>query len=681
MQQHTGQVCHCPAGRFVAGPSPLPLARLGVAALLIAALPLALPGCGSSPKPRDPIAVQPDLPDVPAVLRGLIGTETTFRNTTPTLISGFGIVVGLRGTGGLPLNDQLAASMERELGLQGLGRGNDRLRGTALEGKTASEVLRDPNVAVVEVLAAVEPGAPDGSDFDVQVRAINATSLEGGTLWTTELRLGAPTAFGQRQARRVGIARGPIFLNPFAQAEAAAVGFQGTEGRVLGGGTITDSFNVVIALNSPSHARARSIVSAINSRYPSGAGDSGDIARGRTDTNIELFVPARERTRPVEFLNVVRAIQIDQSSPLAYARRYVEGIKAQPELAEQLSWALEALGEQALPVTRELYDHPELVPQLAGLRAGARLGDPRAAAPLRELIATGQGTTRLEAIRLLAEVDGGPSIDLTLRDLLRESDLLVRVAAYEGLALRAERTQFRRLTNIQRNNPDRRRAALSPMDLENLARTSLPEGTIQGVSRTPVEGKFLLDRVPEGPGLVYVTQQLVPRVVIFGEDDRLRVGSVVSVWNGQFLLAVEEGGRQGTARVRWSRPGRRQALTLEGPASLSELAALLARNTNPTDPRPGAGMSYSEVVAVLSAIQESNAIGAAFATEQDRLNNQLLAAQNARDMLDRPETPRDRDAVLVRRGNQISTTPRPEEQAPSREPAIVPIVPTTPPRN
>lgn len=629
-------------------------------------------GCESGKKkPKETIAVQTNLPEVPATLRGLIGSEVQFRNVTPTLISGYGLVVGLRGTGGLPLNDAIAASMQRQLGLLGIGRANEALRGTALENKTASEILRDPNVAVVEVMAAVEPGVPAGTTFDVMVRAINATSLEGGVLWSTDLRLGSPSVFGQGQTRKLGVAKGAVYLNPFAIGQDDTSGITTTVGRVLGGGTITDSFNIVLTLNSESHGRARSIVSAINSRFPSGAGDEGRTARGDSGTNIILSVPSRYRLDTVAFLNLVRNIQIDQSSPQGYARRYVEAIKSQPEFAERLSWALEALGEQALPIIRELYESPDLVPRMAGLKAGARLSDAKAAPHLREIIKTGQGTVRTTAIRLLSEVDAGPSVDLALRELLNEDDLLVRITAYEALAQRAERARFVDLSRIQRRNRDSSQQQFSPAQLEEMARVSLPAGTIQGVSRTPIEGKFLLDRVAGGQPMVYVTQQGVPRVVIFGEEDRIRAGSVLSMWDGRLLLAAEEdGGRLGTLRGRFTPHGKRSAVVGDSPATLMALVTMLARKSSEVDNRRGFDLSYSEVVAVLAAMQDNGSTTAVFATEQDRLNNQLLAAQSARDMLDRPESPEDKDAVIVRRGNVVAPVEQPRENT---KPAIVPI--------
>jgi hypothetical protein len=120
-------------------------------------------------------------------------------------------------------------------------------------------------------------------------------------------------------------------------------------------------------------------------------------------------------------------------------------------------------------------------------------------------------------------------------------------------------------------------------------------------------------------------------------------------------------------RVRYERP-QRGTLEGEAPATLTELLAMLARDTRDLDGRPGLGMTYSQVVGVLAALQEAGATTASFATERDRLAGELLAAQASRDMIERPETPEDKEAIIVRRGSTKS-----EDAQGEQKPAVVPI--------
>ncbi len=204
--------------------------------------------------------VQPDIVrDVPAVLRGTIASEASLtQRARPELVSGYGLVVGLPGTGGGDLPPRVAATMERQLGLMDMNRSAEALQGTIFEGKTPSQILRMKEVAVVIVYAEVIPGAPNGTKFDVYVASVNKSpemSPEGGILYTTELHPGPPAPTGGIQTKPIARARGPIFINPFSSTESRD-GYTGQRGRVLGGGTIVNSLDLEIVLDNEPHSRA-----------------------------------------------------------------------------------------------------------------------------------------------------------------------------------------------------------------------------------------------------------------------------------------------------------------------------------------------------------------------------------------------------------------------------------------
>lgn len=627
-------------------------------------------GCGGRKPPRAVTTTPIVSRDVHPLLRGTIGAEGQLRGVQPVLVSGLGLVVGLNGTGGDILPENVASTMQREMSLMGV-RGADAFRGTALEGKTPSEILRDPNTAVVIVQAAIPPGMPANATFDVFVRAVNATSLEGGTLWTCDMRLGPPAVFGAVQARPIARARGPIFINPFSEDRPTGPdGVTRQVGRVLAGGTVTQPFSIELTLDSNSHSRARAVVSAINSRFPKGPGDPGDTARGRNVTDaggsIALRIPRRYRREPGEFLELVMHLPIDSSFPEEQARRLVEGVKAEPALAEEISWSLEAIGARALPFVRELYEHPELAPRMAGLKAGARLNDPIATGPLREVALRGSGRVRTRAIELLGIMDGGPIIDMTLRDLLDEPDLSVRVAAYESLAERATRDQMARITAMLEDNPDAPR--LSPTRIEVLARARWNRRNIQGIQRFVIGESFLLDVVPYGEPLVYVTQTGFPRVVIFGEDRDIQRPSLVSVWGDRLLVAAEPG--RGNVRVRLVDTDGVGVRTGESAPDLVSLVEYLASARSNLTGRPGLGMSYSDVVGVLAAMSQGGGVRAAFATQSDKLRADLLAASASQDMIERPDRPGD-EPIMLHQSPTVVRTPTPDETPPR----VVPITP------
>lgn len=650
------------------------LLALSVGLLSMAAT--ALPGCGSSkPAPRAVSAseVVKELPDVPPSLRGTIAAVAEFQGVDPVLVSGYGLVVGLKGTGGLDLDERIAVTMEREMARMGVS--SSVSDASALSGKTPRALLRDPNTAVVMVQAAIAPGSPEGSRFDVFVRALNASSLDGGTLWTTTLRIGEAQAFGGKQAQDIAIARGPIFINPFARVSTGDQSVSRQAGRVLDGGQVTDPFKIEITLFNDSHALARSIVSSINTRFPPPL-SGGDTARGRKATSIELVVPDDYRHEPAAFLQLVRHLRTDPRNGEEAARQYVEALKTDPASAIDLAWNLEAVGRKSIPFLRTLYDYPDLMPRLAALRTGARLDDAVAADHLSELALTGPISIRADAIALLGRLDGGPKVDETLRSLLDERDLPLRISAYEALAARAERAQEARLARLSNSRSNPASPKLSPTYIQELAKISLPQGMLQGISRRPIAGRFFLDVVGGGDSMVYITQQGTPRIVLFGDDLAVLRPLTVSAWDDSLMISAES--TDSELRVYYKAGPNRRATTQTVPANLPDLVDFLARSSSPSDPRPGLGLSYSEIVGVLHEISKAGGLAAGFATETDRLKAQLLTAIEPIAVRERPETSSDREIVIFRAPQTtaptMDSTPKPDSVD---KPSIVPIVPPT----
>lgn len=630
--------------------------------------------------------VSPVVRDVPSVLRGTIGAEAEIAGTKPIIVSGYGLVVGLNGTGGGIVNERVAATMEREMALRGVSKATDFPQGSRLNGKTPRQLLRDPDVAVVLVQAAIAPGSPAGSSFDVYVRAMNATSLEGGVLWSTDLSIGDATPLGGFKTRNIARARGPIFLNPFAEPGKEGTGFSQTVGRVLDGGVVTQPLQMIIQMDNVSFDRARAISGAINSRFPEESGDDGPAARGKSGGNmgtgeggrITLSVPGSWRTNSSDFLNLVRSLQVDQSFPEEYARRYTEALKKEPALAEDLSWCLEAIGPKALPSLRGMYDYPEIVPRMAALRAGARLNDARAAEPLEALAKSGAGPVRTEAIDLLGKIDGGPTVDMALRELLLEKELTVRAAAYEALAARAAGAQLNRMVMEQRarlaNDP---RASPKPLShLEELAKFQFPGGSIQGISREVVEGKFILDVVPYGEPMVYITQQGRPRIVVFGAAPTLDTTVLVSTWSDRLMIDGDDSGKK--VRV-YYRDFRSEQVTKQTLApDLLDFIRFLAHDPTSADPHPGLGLKYSEVVGALYAVHQAKGMEAAFTTERDKLLARILEAQAGTELNERPEGEVDKARLAVfKRPDRPIQLPSPMERGPSK-PQLETITPEDP---
>lgn len=611
------------AGR--AAPWRHPLCGMGLA---IAGVMIAAAGCSETPKHTKPVAPVV-IRDVPDVLRGTIGAEASINGTQPQLVSGLGIVVNLNGTGGGDLTPAVSTTMERELAMNGVGRGGNA--GGVLEGMTPREFLRNKNVAVVIVEAKVPPGAPEDAVFDVLVRTLpgsSVTSLEGGTLWSTDLRLGPPTTFGGYKTRRLAVARGPIYINPFAEPGGGGdIGITRTVGRVLGGGRMVEPLKLELVMDTDSHSRARTMVAAINGRFPRDPGEPGETARGRgTETgsegsrqSIAISVPRAYKDRAAEFLQLLRYTRVDPSYPEEFARRYVEELKRNSALAEQLGWCLKAIGKPAIPFLVPLYDYPELVPRLTALEAGASLGDARAAPHLIELARTATPGVKTQAIRLLARMPFNPQINVALRDLVNSPELDVKVAAWEALS--------------DRNDPSILRERLGP---------------------DPTHPKFILETVPSSDRMVYVTQQGEPKIVIFGDTGghkgdepgvRLNRPTLVSAWSDRLMIAADT--PTSDVRLRYVSGRTGQAVQSVVPSDLTGFVEFLAHKSVPEDPGPGLDFSYSEVVGALYELSRQGGVSAVFATEQDLLRAEVYEASQATVLTDRPETTQSDDPAAA----------------------------------
>jgi hypothetical protein len=629
--------------------------RLSAILAATAALTLGLgPSCQSSqPRKQARAPVQLVVRDIPPPLRGTIGTQVTFERDRTVLVSGFGLVVGLNGTGGGPYDERVAGNMEQELARQGVSQSAPAFDKTPFEGLSPRQVLERNDVAIVLVQAAIPPGAPEDSRFDVLVRALpnsGATSLEGGILYTTDLRLGPVSVIGGKTQRQIATANGPIFINPFSEPGKEANGVSRLAGRILGGGRVTEPMKIQMLLDNPSPSRATRIVTAINSRFPQG-NEPDKTARGRDERVIELRVPSEFQERPAEFLQVVQGLQIDNQFPDEIAYRYSEDMKRETWLADQLSYCLEAVGEPSKKFLRPLYDYPEILPRMAALRAGAALGDVQTVPALSELSLQGPAGDRPQAIAMLATLDAGPRIDETLMQLLADPALDVRTAAMEGLTGRAERAEAQRLIHAWSDRPG---VTLTEAEhaAQQMVKGRLTGDTIQGVQRVSIGGdewssSFVVDLVPQGDPLIYVTQSGLPRIVLFGKDLRLRRPMTVSAWSDRLLMAADT--ETDSIRVRYEDlphklpggsevPGRVVSATLGD--DLLTMIRFMARRPTDLDARPGLAMTYSEVVGALWEIQKQGGLDAAIATERDRLMAQLLKAAGDTKTPDRPETDR-----------------------------------------
>lgn len=197
----------------------------------------------------------------PAYGASRIKDIVSVENVRPNQLVGYGLVVGLAGTG-----DRLRNAPFTEESMQGM---LERL-GVNVRGAD----MRVQNVAAVTITASLPPFARAGSTIDVQVSALgDASSLQGGTLVATPLR----GLDGQVYA----MAQGSVAVSGFkAQGQAAQVN-RGvlTSARIAGGAIVErevpfvlrSATSLKLALRNPDFTTAQRVAQTIDARFPGSA--------------------------------------------------------------------------------------------------------------------------------------------------------------------------------------------------------------------------------------------------------------------------------------------------------------------------------------------------------------------------------------------------------------------------
>lgn len=223
---------------------------------------------------------------------------TEIRGVRSNQVTGYGLVVGLAGTGDTGQSRftlQSTAAMLRRLGAT-----------------IDPSMIQTKNAAAVIVTATLPPFATPGSRIDVVVSSLgNARSLQGGTLVQT------PLYGGNRQI--YAVAQGAVLVGGFS-----ASGLTGsrvsenhpTAGRVPGGGIIERPIqmspltngNIELNLRDASFITATRIAEAINGSLGEGT------ARAVDGATVRVAVAEEQRENAVALLAQIQALDVEPSS-------------------------------------------------------------------------------------------------------------------------------------------------------------------------------------------------------------------------------------------------------------------------------------------------------------------------------------------------------------------------------
>ncbi len=244
----------------------------------------------------------------PAQARSRIKDIVDFEGVRENMLVGYGIVVGLAGTGDT-LNNSPFTKQSLEAMLERLGV------------NTRDANLNTKNVAAVMVTAKLPPFAATGSPVDATVSALgDAKSLLGGTLLVTPL-LGAD---GEAYA----VAQGTV-----QTGSVSATGGSGssitrgvpTSGRIAAGAVVEREVNfrlssmgqLRLTLKNPDFTTARRIADVINARFTGSATSDNP-------TIVTIHPPAGMDM--VSFVTAVEQLAVEPDSPARVVIDEVSGV-------------------------------------------------------------------------------------------------------------------------------------------------------------------------------------------------------------------------------------------------------------------------------------------------------------------------------------------------------------------
>lgn len=229
----------------------------------------------------------------------------------PNQLIGYGLVVGLQGTGdGKDISFTIQTLRET---LARMGASVDGPLSSYDLDPTAVKDFKVDNVAAVMVTAELPAFAKPGQKIDVNVAAVaKAKSLRGGLLLMTRMR--GP------DGATYAVAQGPLAASGFsadAAGSSVAVGVA-TSARIPGGalvereveGPLNVGDHVTLNLASPDFATSARIMKAINAQFGEGVAASIDAV------SVKVRAPTAPEAR-VAFVGLLEELDVDAAEPPA----------------------------------------------------------------------------------------------------------------------------------------------------------------------------------------------------------------------------------------------------------------------------------------------------------------------------------------------------------------------------
>jgi hypothetical protein len=384
-----------------------------------------------------PTVIPPEVEGTVAEYAGLVGGGSL-------LVDGHGLVVGLGKNGSPDVPPQIKKVLVEYMLKQKVG---SAMADTG--DVTPSSIIADVDTAVVRMIGLIPPGAPKGWKFDVRVSALVRTgtrSLDGGTLYPFPMYLASGEATAPTSgAREWAMAEGSVFINPFLDSNNPKDAVRLREGRIIGGGTVTESRPIRLILRDSDYARCNAIQKCVNTRFSPGG---RAMANSKNPSTIELEIPPAYYYDYEHFLDLVMhlPLQTDPGQWETHAMKVGQEIEKPGANADGLSLIWEAMGVQVVNSCRQHYASRNAAASYYSARAGIRLYDDTAGDVLTRIARTTGSPFQIPAIRELGKHRKFFRSLGALRELINDASDLVRIAAYEALVELGDTAMIQRET-------------------------------------------------------------------------------------------------------------------------------------------------------------------------------------------------------------------------------------------
>ena len=426
----------------------------------------------------------------------LVGDCAFIGNYQSIPVQGFGLVVGLPGTGGEDANTFHHQWVSNEL---------NRQKVTGIRA-----LLARPDTAVVEIRGHMRPGIQERDRFDVQILLPPDTttkSLRGGILLPTKLVEMASFGGDLRTSETRANVEGPIMVDdPLATETSNPGGLK--KGTILSGAVTRESraLSLIMKEDSKLVFVADRIAKAINHRFHQTAGMRKNVANAENDAVVILNIHPTYVNDVPRYVRVILSIACFETATQQLHR--VERLKGEllnPETAQHAAFQLEAIGRAGIVPLQQALRSPNVEVRFHAATSLAYLGDGTSAKVLADIART-EPAFRVYALNALSVMKNDLDAEHYLQELLHVPSTETRYGAFRALKNR------------------------NPLDQ-----------TIRGEM---LGGQFSYHGIPsQAAPMVHHTTQQYPEIVLFGTDIFLKqpfaldAGATIYV-NGQMPGSV-----------------------------------------------------------------------------------------------------------------------------------------------